>query len=381
LDLSHIVRDFPWIHIAQDSDNAELLDFIESHAFGGATLQLRYSRRPDFFEFLRYQSEDHAVVFSRHPVSSQINGLGSLGVRRGYWRGELQTVGYMGDLRVPLTRGKVRQWKQVFTQVIDSLKKSRDCRFYLTAIVGDNSAARRSLVERPHPGFRYSELSPYRMMNILFAKAWKPSKDLPKGYRIETWTEHSQDSRFLAFLDERQRALPFGWVFDSKSLDAWTERRPGFGRECFSFVSDADGRLLMGAALWSPNRAKRILVDRSPYGHWPLLSKWLALPRSGEEYSVSYLTHWVEAPSLHETPRLRSLLRRAFVEHFWSRKASRFLAAMDYPGLSRTQDLRSRFVVQDVPMTLYAVHREEETLPQDVCEAARFGTGFELSLV
>ena len=84
-------------------DNAAILAFYDQTAITGRAIQLRSVRAPDFFAFLKLQSEEF-YVFLYEAAPGVISGLGVIVIRPGYWQGRIQKVAYLGDFRASLDR-------------------------------------------------------------------------------------------------------------------------------------------------------------------------------------------------------------------------------------------------------------------------------------
>ena len=65
MKLQEIIDKHPRIRRATSKDNNDILDFFDDVDMKGTGINIGYERRPDFFKFLNFQSQDIIVM----PVS------------------------------------------------------------------------------------------------------------------------------------------------------------------------------------------------------------------------------------------------------------------------------------------------------------------------
>ena len=101
--LAELVARYPNTRLATPADNARILDFFERTPMHTSAFDVQYTRRPDFFTLLRYQS-DRAFVIITEDESGGIRSLATASLRPGWVKGQPTTIGYLGDLRVRFDR-------------------------------------------------------------------------------------------------------------------------------------------------------------------------------------------------------------------------------------------------------------------------------------
>jgi len=359
----------------------------------GTGLVLRYDRKPDFFRFLEFQSDAHWVFTgSSTPNSESVELVSTVSLRNGYMHGVLKRVGYLGDLRVHSSPRLTALWRKAYGDLLRqsaSIEELEGCESFLTAVINENQGATRALV---HPkrdfGYRYTALSPYRMVTLL-GRVPGSRFFTPGEKRAYSWVRSTPKDRdeLEAFLDAMGRTRPWGFVGKEElehRLRAW----PNFSIHSFWICRAKSGGRVLGAfAPWSPAPAKRILVDRFPRGTGPLLQIARALgvpvPRPGGELRLNYLT-WLELdPSLPLTQR-QSMLReglRSYEESIRGDSSRSLVAFCDFDQEPLACGLRG-YLMQETPMTLYAVsgsHQSEPPCPPGISKLRP--PGFEMALV
>lgn len=385
MDLATLLARYPGIELADPADpdhNRDLLAFFDSQTMHGAGLHLRYERAPNFFRFLEYQSDTAYVFYVRKPAGT-IGGMGTISIRPGYIHGILTSVGYLGDLRINRDRRLARRWRQFYAALLAAAPEMPElqyCRHFLTAILDTNHAARRALVEAPRAPFRYQELAPYRMVNILGRFPWpRPGRTGP--WRVFTPAPEDMP-RVFAFFDMQNGRKAFGFAPGEwqRRLEHWQ----GFGPD--NFVVCAVGDRLCGVfATWTPYPAKRIVVTRLPrLAHWlcrGLRRCGLDAPCSGQPLQVLYLT------ALHIDETLpdarRATIFGAMLDFLWQRgdtRSAQVLAFCDFVQRPLAAALTG-YLTHTTPLCLYQVRHTDAAIDTAISTSGMFPPGFEMALV
>ena len=380
-NLRPAVRDllakYPAIRLLSSDDNRQVLEFFEKSSMSGESLKLRYERSPDFFKFLRYRAPVN-LVFGGTNRAGALTGVAAYSFSRAYINEREETVCYLGDLRAELNRDTASSWRDLYGEMLlkaRQLPGLNGCRYFFTAIIDDNQAARRTLVAKPRNPFVYHELCKYKMVNVVRRKPWSrvtPSRTRRAGPR--------DFDRLSEFLDRESRRRQFGPGFISelpRRLAEWH----GLNLSSFLIHENASGEIDACVAPWSPAPAKRIIVEEMP----PSIRAFRAamglfgrrVPGPGEELEISYLTHFQISRDLDAQARgaiFEELVASAYQER------PGILGYCDFENDSFLDRLSSYFV-QSVPMTLYQVIHASEAPELGLTASPGFAPGFEMALV
>jgi hypothetical protein len=382
LDLGEIFSRYPSLSLARPEQNAEILSYFERSTMEGSGLSLWYDRTPNFFSFLKDQSDTYFVVLARGR-NDVLRGLGSLIIRPGYINGRKTTVGYLGDLRMKLDRrvaGDWRGWVGDIAKHKSQIRELNGCEGILTAIMDRNENARRNLLSKAALPFRYDPLISYRMQNLLWRKPWSKLrllKDRTKGTG-ETIEAGGSLEELILFLDQDAKSRPYGYVYDSelpRRLRTWEN----FSLGDFITIRSGD-KIVATTALWAPKTSKRIIINKvsAPVGIG-LKALSAATNRTlevGEPLEVLYLTHLAVADgSADDRQRWFQLLVEAAWEKAIARRAA-FLSHCDFVNEPLGKSLKG-FVSVFEPMTLFEVN-DKTVEPQHVIHK---NAGFEMCLV
>lgn len=148
----------PSIELACPDDDAGIRALLRRSPMGRA-IRLTLEREPDFAASAVIDGPRGATAVVRARDTGEVLALGHRAVRRRYWNGRPAWLGYLGSLRRDeRLRGQARLLRDGF-RAVAATRAADELPFDLTAIVSDNSAARR-LLERGLPGFpRYVPLA------------------------------------------------------------------------------------------------------------------------------------------------------------------------------------------------------------------------------
>ena len=142
--LAELVARYPNTRLATPADNARILDFFERTPMRTSAFDVQYTRRPDFFKLLRYQS-DRAFVMLTEDEGGSIRSLATASLRPGWVNGQPTTIGYLGDLRVrPRSRLQSVAWRRLFADLVTQapdIEELADCTHWFTTVIDGNRAA------------------------------------------------------------------------------------------------------------------------------------------------------------------------------------------------------------------------------------------------
>lgn len=399
-----LASQFGGMRVAEAADNARILDFVQTRKMdlqdeSNRSLIVNYRREPDYFAFLALQG-DEQVVYLQEDDTGAIQGLGSFVYRDGFWKGSRARVGYVGDLRIaPFRLGQV-QWRKLYAAHL-ALARAHGVAAHFTAILDDNKAARRALVEEPSAknGYAYDTLFRYRMVNVLatlptFRKRTSGSAGELCLRRVAGGPDGNDALMLRSFLASVHERLPFGAAFENTEWAFRAEHWPRFDVSRFLLATGPAGEMVACCLPWTPRGAKSVVLERSPFA---LKAARLVLnalgakppvPAEGEPLEFLYLTHLTFAPSLLQGERAQCLEGFiAHAQHDAKAQGCHFVSFHDPQGPSSlAQRLAFQqgggLVMQTVPVTLYSVR--ERVLPAFDAAAAKVqesGVGFELALV
>lgn len=264
--------------LARPSDELEIRKLFDRYPMQMPGFNLIYDRSPDFFSLLRARGSASVALTGGMKGSAELMGLGSLSVRDGFLNGRRTRVAYLGDLRVIPHRKTFRLWRLMYSRLIEEVARDLEVESFLTAILGDNQVALRSLVERRNSDFRYESIGQLKMINLF--SAFAPislvqsigglKKALP--YRGEVVSE----DEFSTFYEKEGTNLRQGLAHAPKS-----------GLPLL--VRDGSGRSLLGARLLTPDGEKRMRVENAGV-KMRFLLKGIGLSE-GATLSTGYLSY------------------------------------------------------------------------------------------
>lgn len=260
--------------LARPSDELEIRKLFDRYPMQMPGFDLVYDRSPDFFSLLRARGSASVALTGGMKGSSELMGLGSLSLRDGYLNGRPTRVAYLGDLRVIPHRKTFRLWRAMYSRLIDEVARDLKVESFLTAILGDNQMAIRSLVERRNSDFLYESIGQMRMINLFGAFAPVELAGFKKS------TAHRgavvSDDEFQAFYEKEAPNLRHGF-----------SHAPTSGRPIL--VRDEHGSVVLCARLMTPDREKRMRVDNAGL-KMRMLLKAVGLAK-GSALSTGYLSY------------------------------------------------------------------------------------------
>ncbi|MFP5491731.1 MAG: hypothetical protein ACLGG0_09525, partial [Bacteriovoracia bacterium] len=179
--------------------------FFHQAPMTGKGMQLLYWREPTFKAFLDCHSDRSFVFFVESP-EGDIEGAGTIVIRPAMVNGKREMVGYLGDLRVDNIRRWGRYWRNFYFDLMKAaphIEEFGGARFYYTAILHQNTKARKALGESK---IGYHPYHQYQMVNVL--KQWAPVFD---KFATKTWNDLPL-SELEKFYRLSNLEKPLGWV-------------------------------------------------------------------------------------------------------------------------------------------------------------------------
>lgn len=384
MDLEQILSRYPELELADELANKEILKFFDAMAMRVEGMQINYDRKPNFFGFLNDQAEQSRVILGRSQ-DGELKGVGSFHMRKGYLNEVLANVGYLGDLRVGLDRRILKSWRKVYGEILDSnaSAESTHPRYFLTAVLDDNLAAKRALVTAKNQQFVYDHLVDYQIVQIIGKKPWA-SRKRRTSFEVRR-ARASEVQEIIDFLQKESQRQVMGYDYATelpRRLNQWEN----FSPENFILVKDHD-KVIACTALWEPTH-KKIVVENFSWSNRVLFHmlnrSFLAkrpLDMQTGRLNIVYLTHLTISQEL--TPEMRrDVFRDLFVQAYqYSRDIHNFhaLSFHDYAFDHYASCLKD-FVSFRMNASLYTVrHRDAPQLQHESLENR--GVGFEMALV
>ena len=287
MDLATFLVAYPEVKLASSADDHEVREFFHRVPMKGKGMQLQYLRTPTFAAFLDCHSATHFVFYVRGPDGA-IEGAGTLVIRPGMVSGKVESVGYLGDLRVDNIRRWGRYWRDFYFDLMQRASLIREfggARYFLTAMLKQNTRAQKALGQST---VGYHPYMPYQMVNVL--RAWRPVKD---HFQASSWKDVDR-TELWDFHRLANQHKPLGWVFDQRHNEGeWRLHHwPGFSLSEGFALRDEQGIAVSGA-FWYPGAVKKIMVQRMPDSQKRTLRfirPFIQLPQEGEELRCLYLT-------------------------------------------------------------------------------------------
>jgi len=368
--LAELVARYPNTRLATPADNTRILDFFERTPMHTSAFDVQYTRRPDFFKLLRYQS-DRAFVILTEDDAGRVRSLATASLRPGWVSGHPTTIGYFGDLRVRPDRVFSNAWRRLFADLVtraSDIEELADCTHWFTTVIDGNRAALAAL-GNDHRSARTAQsarrslqpslvpIGPFTMRNLIMRLPLVGRSRV--GGAWEVCDARTADGPALtAFFEEENRLVPLGFRGElARRMLCWDDL------SIRDFVYAADDRGIAACmAPWSPSAAKQTIVSRVPTalrllgrGARALPSPPVRVPEPGEPLRMPYLTHLTFASRL--TPDVRARVFRGMLDRLFDRWRGadwHCIAVCDFDAWGLGRALRG-FVQQTVPITVYAV--------------------------
>jgi hypothetical protein len=375
LDLNSLLTCLKNGFLVDHTHNSEILNYFDQEPMSGKSLQLRYTRSPDFFKYLSFQANDY-FVFARRNAKQKIDCLGTLHLRPGYINGKVESVGYLGDLRITPTKENVKEWRFFLSHLVNKaseVDEFKGTRHFVMAIIDDNYLAQRALIRSTKNSFTCEPIAKYEMVNILGRKPWRFGLK-SKNNLVTRLATASDVSSLEMFLERESKKIPFGYVFKNGELSRRLKAWPGLSVRSFVIV-EKENTILGCAALWSPSPFKKIIVEKLPW-RLKLFRKLLPFPKERNELKLSYVTHLQIATELNSVSKGEVV--ESLFESLWQKKSEPLMAFCDFKSNSLSPFLK-RYFLQKVPMTLYSV-RGLNTPELGLSDLKNGLAGFEMAL-
>jgi hypothetical protein len=372
MDLAQLIEKYNGIRLAKPADERALRTFFNQHQMSTKKISLQYERGPDFFAMMNARGHK-SLTFVYENADGALRGVASISYRDGYVDGKLQTVGYLGDLRIAMDRHILREWKKLYAEIVNlspELEDTGHATHYLTAVIDENNLARRTLVRNTVGGLAYNPLVPYRMVNIFKMRPWAKSLSLKK-FKLEPLRAQTVNEA-QEFLNREHSSRYFGEHNElRRRLEVW----PNFSFGNCTIVRDLKGNIRGFCGYWDNSTLKRTRIFYHSR-QLKFLSHALNLPKDGQELHFMYMTNFCVDASL---PRKdRDLVGQALFDEGYTRFLSspcNFLSFCEF-SIERWSSARRRYLYFTTPMQLYTVTASPKIEPLPTRPP-----GFEMAIV
>ena len=371
------------LRVATPPDSEALCALFREVSLGGA-LEVLQERDPDFFRLLDMHGGPHATCVLVDDAG-RIGGCGSVATAPAWFDGREIQSGYLCDLRaLPGFRGG-RNLPLCYEVFMDWVRARYGAEIFTTVIFDSNIPALRAL-QGGGRGQRASQplyvpVTPFEMLSVQFTRRQSPRRGT-EGVRVANATD-ADIEELVDFLAAGQRRRRFGWrASPDMYLQRWRQW-PAFEPGDFLLArAGKDKRLLGCVAPWNTDSFKRTRVlgyhgamrwQRMAFNLLASVRNWAHLPRPGEAFRFSFLTH---LEVLDENPGVMAALLDAAYDRL--RPGGQHFMSACVPRGSPLRAAFTPFRLQSTAMTLYAVFRADS--PYARMDLGTRTPGFEMAL-
>ncbi|MEZ4830540.1 MAG: hypothetical protein R2873_00825 [Caldilineaceae bacterium] len=252
--------------LATPADEADLRRLLRENPVPGQQT-LTYEREPDYFLGSSILGLVSQTLVARHTPSGQIVGVATRSVRPLFVNGEVENVGYIGQLRVDEAhRGRwiVPMGFRLFHQLHAAADTQNETTTgYITTIIEGNAEAEGILVEKARRHY-----PAYRRHDRLFTLALLVRR--PRAVTANTFEILSGDEvgrhEIVAFLHSQGQRRQFFPVLSEEDIAGDVTR----DFDVADFAVACRGRQILGVlGLWDQSRYKQTVV----HGYSPQLAR------------------------------------------------------------------------------------------------------------
>ncbi|MBY0414816.1 MAG: hypothetical protein K2Q18_11650, partial [Bdellovibrionales bacterium] len=355
--MKDLLSAYPHVSVAHISDNDAILDFYHQTSLSSSESEIHYSRGQDFFAFLKERSKDFLVLLLKDD-EGQIQGMGVISFRNGYINGQLQTIGYLGDLRVKMNRKLIREWRSMYADLMKHspyLRETFYCRYYQTVLIDENLESQNNLAMTKIKHLAYNRILGYEMVNIIGRFKLRTSKENSRFGSLE------DRNIVLEFLKENSPKDFFAhdWNLELEHrLSTWKD----FDMSSLILAFEKS-KLVAVSMVWNPIGNKQVSIDKIPtfIKVFHTLVKLLpffelkALPIEKKPLEILYLNQLIFSKNL--TEKSKKKLTHEFIRVALKKKCH-MVAYADFEN-EKFLENAWEFVMNKMAMALYSVHFKE----------------------
>jgi hypothetical protein len=254
--------------LATEADDAGLRQLLRNNPMTGA-IALTFEREPNFFRAAGIEGDFHQTLVARARVRGEPVALVTRSIRRLFVNGQVQTIGYLSQVRVApaYARGLflARGVRHAF-DLCHTLHADGRTPFYLTSIVEDNLPAHR-LFTAGLSGFpRFHKYA--RLLTFLIGAGRRPRAGrLPRGIRLERGSPERLGD-ILGCLQRNGAHYQFAPYWDAENLFT-TDQTPNLTPDNF-ILAISGNRVVACVAGWDQNGFKQTVIR----GYHGRLARW-----------------------------------------------------------------------------------------------------------
>lgn len=247
------MRDFSF-GLATSVDDPDIRRLLSENPVPGA-ITVTYEREPDYFAGCATMGRFWQVGVARHVPTGRLAGLGCRATRPMFINGNVEEVGYLGQLRVD-NRFRARWLLPFGMRYFRELHRDGRVPGYITTIVEDNDVARGVLVDNPrgqHPIYR--EIGQLRTLAVVLRRrralrssGYEVSRNSGAGVR--------EVAGFLGTHGGRKNFFP---AYEAEEFESGTTT-PGFSVDDF-LVARREGAIAGVLGLWDQSDYKQTVVQ------------------------------------------------------------------------------------------------------------------------
>lgn len=277
------------------ADDAELRRMLRENAMPGS-ISVTFEREPNYFIGAKVEGPFHQTVIARDTSVGRIVGMVSRSIRDVYLNGVVQSVGYLGQVRIDPDYRAMRRALWLAFDFVRTLHQDGRAPFYLASIIEDNLPARRFFTARL-PGMPH--LQEYARMHTLaiYCRRKRRRLPLPNGLQLARGNS-AYGNEIVDCLQRNGARYQLGPYWSGDTLFS-PDHTPDLTPDDFFLA--LDGRCVVGClAAWDQSRFKQTVV-RSYSGalaRWRVLANlgarvagWPVLPPPHTPFRYCYASH------------------------------------------------------------------------------------------
>ncbi len=293
MKLQSLVDEFTCVKIANQEDNADILNFIEHISMQTSDGGLGIDRLPNFFSLTRAQGEK-SFTFLFLNANKTLGGIGCISLTSMQVKGKTEKLGYCSDLKFSrkIDRQTRIEFYQFYEKLIENFAKIEEldgCQYVLSSILDENVAAKKSIVQKESRKSKVQSLPVYQYENInVLAKLpfWisNATDEICTGDRVGK-------EKIIAFLTSNPEGSEVVWTVEEI---ARRQKVVGFSFDDFLVRLNDLGEIEACTLLLSDYSFRKMRVTSMP---WALRMSQILTPilgqpkiRENEPLKVGYLS-------------------------------------------------------------------------------------------
>jgi hypothetical protein len=253
-----VVGDFVF-ELAGPDDDPAIRRLLANNSVPGR-VSVTYEREPDYFLGCSTMGRSCQVLVARHQPSGQVVGVATRTIRPLFVNGQVEEVGYIGQLRVD-RQFQGRWLVSSGFRFLHRLHEDGRVKGYITTIIEGNAQAQGILIRRARRHFPvYREVDRLCTLAIILRK---PKPALPTTCEVGPATT-AELGAIVAFLRQQGAQKQFFPVYRLEDFDDSRATR-GFRINDF-VVARHDGQVVGVVGLWDQSSYKQTVVHA--YHNW-----------------------------------------------------------------------------------------------------------------